>query len=747
VPYQHIDVPPAATGEAMAAALQRGGAQFQQVGNEFAATALRAQDIQNQTASDSLMNSLQDYAQKAQYGDPNDPSQPGYFSLKGENAVRARANVENGLNSYRQQLEDSAPNSFVKHFFAAASRRYTEFALNAIGRHYDAEYNTYATTQQQATIDLQTRGAALDYNDPDHIAHITADALAAAQKMDDFNGASDEVRQLHREKVLGGIATARIEGALQRDPETASRILEENKGRLVPSEYARLGSLVHTKLQTQGAANFTSDYIKNVDAYYDGSPQAASGDIKTAILGRESGNNDNAPVSVDNAHGPGQIIPETFARFAHPGENIDNPDDNRAVSSRYIDHLANLPNVKGQPDANARIAVGYHSGEGNIAPPGSPTPWIADKKDGLGTHVSQYVSDIQKRLGPAVYGQPAAVAPTSFQTKAEFYEQHQGEIIANAEKAAALRFPDDPVMQDRAVKQVSEHVAAQIRQDKAAEAQVKNRVEQAVNGTLSKGQKPQTMADLRAIVPHELEEFERRDPIGFRALDNVLKANGKTDTGYGDGFYSLLSQVYQHQVTDPTKLFSYVDQPTGITSSGLGRLSQEMQKAGSPEGAAEAAKKLDFINMARAQITQTNEDAHTIDPKGDKEFGKFLTSFLAAYDRGRSQEKPLSVDDMLDPKSPHYLGKMIASYAPTQSEDITKRVSFALPATPEYEQNYRNTSSAEALAAGWKARIEAEKDPTKRAALWDQALNDIKTRFPKTNKPAAAAPPQAPLAQ
>jgi hypothetical protein len=116
--------------------------------------------------------------------------------------------------------------------------------------------------------------------------------------------------------------------------------------------------------------------------------------FSNAIFGQESGNSNAAPTSANGAVGPGQLMPSTFAQYAKPGENINNPADNRAVSQRVLADLH--AKTGGDP---ARMAVGYFSGPGNIAPAGSPTPWIHDTADANGKTVSSYVQDITQRLG------------------------------------------------------------------------------------------------------------------------------------------------------------------------------------------------------------------------------------------------------------------------------------------------------------------------------------------------------------
>ena len=117
--------------------------------------------------------------------------------------------------------------------------------------------------------------------------------------------------------------------------------------------------------------------------------------ISQGIIGQESGNNPNVQPSIDGAIGQAQIMPSTFAQYAKPGEDINNPTDNLAVHQRIIDDLSKKSG--GDP---ARIAVGYFSGPGNIAPLDSPTPWKHDRTDGNGKSVSSYVSDVLGRINP-----------------------------------------------------------------------------------------------------------------------------------------------------------------------------------------------------------------------------------------------------------------------------------------------------------------------------------------------------------
>jgi hypothetical protein len=144
--------------------------------------------------------------------------------------------------------------------------------------------------------------------------------------------------------------------------------------------------------------------------------------LKGAIYGQESGSGRNTSTSAAGARGPMQIEPATFAANAQPGEDINDPTANKAVGDRILDKY--LTKYGGDW---RRAATAYYSGEGNVAPPGSPTPWIRDvsPKAGIpGPSTSGYVQQIGARMarnraqGPQVAstdpnfvpsGQPQAV--------------------------------------------------------------------------------------------------------------------------------------------------------------------------------------------------------------------------------------------------------------------------------------------------------------------------------------------------
>jgi len=132
-----------------------------------------------------------------------------------------------------------------------------------------------------------------------------------------------------------------------------------------------------------------------------------------AILHHESGStstNLKNPTSYAGAVGPGQIMPATAKPYMRPGESLSNPADNVAIHNRIMQDYATR-----WPNDPARWAVAYFSGPGNVAPPGSPTPWIRNSSDGHNT-VAQYVANTAGKIGAATPNTGAATtAPAAAQ--------------------------------------------------------------------------------------------------------------------------------------------------------------------------------------------------------------------------------------------------------------------------------------------------------------------------------------------
>lgn len=195
--------------------------------------------------------------------------------------------------------------------------------------------------------------------------------------------------------AANALATGDVDGALKQVDQSVAAmrgVVPENDLNIQATKSKKtVVDAVISGLKASGTKDGYDRAEALTSRFYGSLPKA---DIYSAIYAQESGSGSNPTTSVTGARGGMQIQPATFAQYAKPGENIDNPADNQAVGRRIIDDLS--AKSGGDP---ARIAVGYFSGAGNIAPPGSPTPWKVDKADPTGKTVSSYVADVTRRLG------------------------------------------------------------------------------------------------------------------------------------------------------------------------------------------------------------------------------------------------------------------------------------------------------------------------------------------------------------
>lgn len=264
------------------------------------------------------------------------------------------------------------------------------------------------------------------------------------------------------------LGNAMVEGRRQQSLSDLAPLLQQGKygeagAALMPIDPAKGLALIEKQKQMDEFKTLYPDANMAVSP----APAAAAGQqiqlpasvLKQAIIGQESGGNPNIKTSVDGAIGIGQITPGTFARYAKPEERIDNPKDNLAVSHRMIDLYSQK---YGDP---ARVAVAYFSGEGNVAPPGSPTPWKNDAKDGNGKSVSSYVSDV---LGRMQGGNPAQVAQSSTITSAASPIVPKGyEAQYNRARWTILN-PNMPESAKEAAKLDLQNIQTLAREDRAA---------------------------------------------------------------------------------------------------------------------------------------------------------------------------------------------------------------------------------------------------------------------------------------
>lgn len=384
--YQHVQSTPDAFGGAIARGVEQLGA-----------GATQASMFYGQVAADNATNNWREQADKILYGDPNntDPAtgQPdtGYFGKVGAAAMQARPEVMQKLDELKQEQIEGLSTPRSREQFETDTRRYRMAFDSQVSEHADRQQKTWMASTFDSTTQLNLAALARDPNNANLYAD-TRDEVRKAEvrKAQLITGEEPRLAILRADQQVAEIQVRALLGS--GDAVGAMKALNNNREILSSAkDYDSLNFLVTSKANDVMSLHL-ADALSNVGPL--NSLPGTSTDLKGAILGQESGGNNAVKPSVTGAVGPMQIEPDTFKRFARPGEAITNPSDNRAVGGRYVDYLSQ----KYQGD-QSRVATAYFSGEGNVSPPGSPTPWIKDKADPTGKTVSSYVGDIGRRTG------------------------------------------------------------------------------------------------------------------------------------------------------------------------------------------------------------------------------------------------------------------------------------------------------------------------------------------------------------
>ena len=426
-----MNASPASFGGITAQAEQHLGAGMEQAGGAATQVAVALQSRQNDIVSNDAFNQFQAASLKLTGGDPKNPTQKGYLALQGKEALSAWPAAEASLEQSRQQIAAGLQNDAQRLNFEQASRRLQMYTLDSMRSHFIQQQSAYGVATTTATIANQHMAIAANPLDDVNFNNSLEEGRGAAAKMVDNQGYGGDpaIYSATRDKVVSGLIVSRLEALEATSPQAASNWLQNGT---IPNPRNADGSPsgttpVRVALGPAGADEWTRR-LKGVNNELNGradaaaalsgalpqpsartvpsGPVAAAGGaapvamIDDAIYAQESGRGSNPTTSVAGAAGDYQIMPATFRQYAKPGESIGVRDDNIAVGHRIIADYAQKYN-----NDPARVAVAYFSGAGNVAPPGSPTPWINDAKDATGKSTSSYVSDVMERLGAS--GAPA----------------------------------------------------------------------------------------------------------------------------------------------------------------------------------------------------------------------------------------------------------------------------------------------------------------------------------------------------
>jgi hypothetical protein len=232
---------------------------------------------------------------------------------------------------------------------------------------------------------------AVDSPDPRMTETIIGLANAAIDGRADVHALGADVAAKMKVDFGSNVYRTKIEIAMAKDMASGVALYNATRSKLNGADALAMGKVAEDRGKQLDADHYVSQNMPVTGS-------DANERVHNAIVGQESGGRqvDASGKTLESprgAFGAGQITKGTFDQFARPGESIDNREDNLRVSKRITDHYMEKYGGDWQ-----RAAVAYFSGEGNVAPPGSPTPWKTDSSDGR-VKTSEYVAQVGSRLG------------------------------------------------------------------------------------------------------------------------------------------------------------------------------------------------------------------------------------------------------------------------------------------------------------------------------------------------------------
>lgn len=485
-----------------------------------------------------------------------------YRSMEGMAAYAAAPQFEKDLSTVNAQIRSGLTPAAQRMFDQTTVRRYSYLVQ---------DYQTYAATQlKKATLDSNNAVASNAVSEAGELNVASSDTRFgeklgdikhSVNSMMDLQGwggyattdpktgqttfadspegkRAQTVYQAELDKRVGMAWEKRLTALADDNVANAYKVFQDNRDKIPGEAQVKMANYFTPKVRDFDARGIADDVYGQYHQEYQNSLQrtgtGTTSDIASAIHQQESGGKPH----------DFQIQEGTFARYAKPGEKFDNPEDHDKVYGRIMDDLKSK-----YPNDPARQAVAYFSGEGNVAPAGSATPWKHDTHDKNGKQVSEYVSDIGGRLGGQT--QEGTGQYASFPD----YLRANGTKIMEEARARAVASPhgDDPAFVDNAVQKTMQRTESQIAwQEKQYKADT-DMVSKAIGGSLSKGQLPRTIEELRAVSPEVAKSYDAavsRDPKNVEGYEKRLTANARGDTvNNSPNYYGNLTRALQGEDT------------------------------------------------------------------------------------------------------------------------------------------------------------------------------------------------------
>ena len=689
--YQQVNPTPAAFGGTQAAGFERLGQGVEQASSNLFDVALTRQRRFNEIASTSAFNQLQDSYRNATFGDPDDPSKPGFFQLRGQAALDAYPTVSKQLEMVRQSLRKGLQNDDQRLQFDQASRRLQSYTLSDVGRHYDNEFHTWGSTVAKAQEQQQTLSAANNYTDDAAFSRAIHDArmgrMTFLQSEYRTNNLDPAVVGSNLSQVDTEMVKARAISWGERDPLAAMQWLETGAlpqpngpdGKPVgppipisktvnPETLATLKTHLRTKADDQAAVGLASPYTGlpgtrtgaplapvvqqiNDAATQEGvRPQTA---LATARIESDFGRSPDRPGSSYTgmfqlssgeraASGTGNEVRDGVKALKRAGDTL-----GASIGRTPEPWEVYLAHQQGVAGAAALLQADPNTPAADVLV-AQTQEWRGKGRDAaLGEIVGNIPEDQRAALGPnPTVGQFTSLWRARFQ-RAEAEAQTE----APADRQQAL----EDVVTRAPTFEAGQKAMTMLRQRWELQDHQQRRDEEAAGDEwLKKLLADPTKVSREAILQDGRLGMHTREHL-VAMLDGATNGDTAETRRFGNGFWDLHRRILlpygdPKKLTDIDEVYKQSGPGGAVTIAGAEKLVDEIKGRRSEEGVEIAERQGKFLEAVRKEITGSNDQFGIRDPIGDEQFDRFLASFYAAKERIMKEGK-VSPTQLFDPDS------------------------------------------------------------------------------------------------
>lgn len=689
---QHVEASPASFGAPVAQGLEKAGA-----------GAMDAVTFYGKVAADDATNNYLTQRAAILYGDPNKTvigpdGQPtpdtGYFGKRGADAMSARPEVMQQLQSLAQEGREGLQTPESRLQYESETRRYYAQTFGEVGQYADAQSRVWAGTTYDNRVAIKLSQLAQNPLDSANIIDATDGIVSALRYKAIMNGEDPASAELRGHQLA---ADTQVKSLLLTDGVKASEAFEANRGLLASTpDFYQLGQEVKRAKYNAIAEPATDAAVAEEMASAQkraasgGAPEGAGAPVAAGHPSPYSiGNVRSGPSSfaqpatpVDGVNlaasnlrqGYRGLTLEQIANKWAPASDHNNPVAWAATVSRISGvQTSQVPNLD-DPAVMQSLMRGIGGAEKKGADLGNFTPGVIQQG------VAAAFSGVRPKLnaGGGAAGSPAGSAG-AYPSVADAINANMPQIEANFRAKAAALFPNDGEQQREWVQNGMRRMDQVVDQQKRMYEVDAHVFQTAMTGPDAPTNEDQLRAKGKAV-SDAWDRLQTESPMTVIAAQNRFAANahGQAD-GFGTNVKDYLDRVLAPsndptRIANPLQLNTYVGKDKGspLTNTGVDALSGLIAIRGNPAGEAAATQIKTFVDTMHQEMTYSDKSLGRDDPKGEERFSKYMAAVLPAI---VNAQKNGTLSTVLDPNSPDYAGKLAGPFMRKPAEILHDRLS------------------------------------------------------------------------